>query len=262
MGSWFSIIQETETPHIYNKNIDMKKCNNPQCTTPEALFSKNKNYKDNLHPRCKECVKKSVKVSMEKRKEYYAEQTKKHGKLWREANPEAYSENHRKSNDRLREIGYWKKYYQENKTRLSEYSQTEEVVEKRKARWRERYANDINFKLKELMKANFHLFFKDKGKNKHLSFSKVVGYTYEELRFHLEKNFRNGMDWGNFGELWEIHHVKPQNMFGVEEEQVKECWKLNNLLPLWKTTEISHQMGDNTIGNRNVGKSEIYRPQK
>jgi hypothetical protein len=67
------------------------------------------------------------------------------------------------------------------------------------------------------------------------------------------------MTWENFGNLWEIHHIKPQNMFDpLNEQEVKECWDLNNLLPLWKTTEISEQMGDNLKGNRNLEKTKIY----
>ena len=67
------------------------------------------------------------------------------------------------------------------------------------------------------------------------------------------------MNWENFGILWEIHHIKPQNMFNpLNELEVKECWDLNNLLPLWKTTEISKQMGDTIKGNRNIKKDEIY----
>jgi len=44
------------------------------------------------------------------------------------------------------------------------------------------------------------------------------------------------------------------------EDEIKECWSLNNLFPLWKTTEISLQMGDNIKGSRNVSKTEIYNP--
>jgi hypothetical protein len=31
-----------------------------------------------------------------------------------------------------------------------------------------------------------------------------------------------------------------------------------NILPLWKTTEISEQMGDNLKGNKNLEKTKIY----
>jgi hypothetical protein len=244
----------------------MKICNNPKCSSkgsflPLNEFNKNKNNKDGLSHRCKKCVKESVKKSYNKNREYYIKDSIKRQKQFKESNPEEYLEYRKKWNNKSKEEGYWKKYYQDNKEKLKEYSTQEYVKEKRNNRWRKRYKEDINFKLQEVMKANFHLFFKDQGKNKNLSFNSIVDYSYEDLKLHLETNFREGMSWDNYGELWEIHHIKPQNLFNPSKvEELKECWKLPNLLPLWKTTQISEQMGDSTKGNRNVKKDEIYKP--
>lgn len=239
----------------------MKKCNNPKCESPNPQFYKNKNNKDGLSNRCKDCVKKSVKKSYNKNKEYYIKDSIERQKKFKQNNPEEYLEYRKKWNEKLKEEKYWKSYYQKNKEKIAGYSKLEKVVERRKKKWKERYYTNTSYRLKEILKANFHLFFKDKGKNKTLSFTSVVDYTYEELKEHLTKNFREGMSWGNFGELWEIHHIKPQSMFNVEDvDDVKKCWKLNNMIPLWKTTEISKQMGDTTIGNRNVPKDKIYKP--
>lgn len=239
----------------------MKVCNNPKCESTNPQFNKNRNNKDGLSNRCKDCVKKSVKESYYKNREYYVKQETERSKKWRESNPELYEIQRKKWNGKYKEEGYFKQYYKDNSERMSEYSKLDEVVERRKKRWKERYYTDIPFRLKEITKANFHLFFKDQGKNKSLSFSKVINYTYEELEKHLTKNFREGMNWENFGELWEIHHIKPQNMFDVESiEDIEKCWELDNMIPLWKTTEISKQMGDTTLGNRNVPKDVIYKP--
>lgn len=246
----------------------MKKCNNPNCEFEGELLSlteffKNKCNKDGYSHRCKKCVRKSAKISYYKNHQYYLDKSKEYVKEYREKNPKKYKEVKKKNSKKLMEKGYWKKYYQENKERLSEYSKMEEVGERRRNRWRERYKNDEKFRLKEIMKSNFHLFFKDKGLKKDLSFSKIMNYTYGDLKNHLENNFREGMTWENFGELWEIHHIKPQNLFNPKvKKEVKECWGLNNLIPLWKTTQISHLMGDNIEGNRNISKTEIYNPNK
>ncbi len=239
----------------------MKKCNNPKCESLNPQFNKNKNNKDGLINRCKDCVKKSVKKSYNKKKEYYIKDAIERQNKWRKTNPELYQIQTQKWNAKYKEEGYFKQYYKDNSERLSKYSKLEEVVERRKERWSERYYTDIPFRLKEILKANFHLFFKDKGKNKTLSFTSVIDYTYEEFEEHLTKNFREGMNWSNFGELWEIHHIKPQSMFDARNvDDIRECWELNNMIPLWKTTEISKQMGDTTIGNRNVPKDKIYQP--
>ena len=237
----------------------MKKCNNPKCKSPNPQFNKNKNNKDGLSNRCKDCVRKSVKESYNKNKEYYIKDSIKR----QNKNPKKYKEyqkQYREENkDKLKES--YKQYYINNKEKYSEYSQRKDVIEKRKKRWKHRYYTDVSFRLKEILKANFHLFFKDKGKNKNLSFNSIIEYSYKDLKNHLESNFREGMNWDNFGELWEIHHIKPQSIFNIENiNEIKECWELNNLIPLWKTTEISKQMGDITLGNRNVPKDEIYKP--
>lgn len=63
----------------------------------------------------------------------------------------------------------------------------------------------------------------------------LVGYTVETLMQHLEINFLPGMSWENMGE-WHIDHIKPRSSFHYEseyDEDFKECWKLENLRPLW-----------------------------
>ena len=242
----------------------MKKCNNPNCELENKFqslenFNKNKNNKDGLSNRCKKCVKKSVKSSYLKNKEYYCKTETERYKNWKIHNPEKYKQQSLFWNEKYKNEGYWQKYYQNNKEKITDKYKQKIVKDKRNAKWKHRYKNDIKFKLKILMQANFHLFFKDKGLNKNLSFSKIINYTYNDLIKYLEINFRLGMNWENFGILWEIHHIKPQNMFNpLNELEVKVCWDLNNLLPLWKTTEISKQMGDTIKGNRNIKKDEIY----
>jgi hypothetical protein len=242
----------------------MKICNNPKCTYNNILqpllnFNKNKNTKDGYSNRCKNCVKQSVRKSYENNKSYYIADSIKRQKEYRIQNPEGYKEYRNKWNNILKEERYWEQYYQQNKAKLKEYSKLKKVKDKRNERWKQRYYSDTSFRVKEIMKSNFHLFFKDKGLNKNLSFTKIINYSYKDLIVHLETNFRTGMTWENFGNLWEIHHIKPQNMFNpLNEQEVKECWDLNNLLPLWKTTEISEQMGDNLKGNRNLEKTKIY----
>lgn len=246
----------------------MKKCSNIKCISkgeilPLDSFNKNKSSKDGYHYRCKNCAKQSVKTSYLKNKEYYVKDSVERQKNWKNKNPLEYKKLRNKWNEEYKNKEYWKEYYQNNKEKFKEYNKKEEVVNKRNERWRKRYQTDIIFKLKEIMRANFHSFFKDKGKTKNHSFSKIINYSYDDLKTHLQNNFREGMNWDNFGELWEIHHIKPQNLFNPSNKKdIKECWDVNNLIPLWKTTEISLLMGDNILGNRNITKNEIYNPNK
>lgn len=63
----------------------------------------------------------------------------------------------------------------------------------------------------------------------------LVGYTLEDLKRHLENQFKDGMSWENYGK-WHIDHIKPKSSFkfqSTENEEFKRCWSLDNLQPLW-----------------------------
>jgi len=63
----------------------------------------------------------------------------------------------------------------------------------------------------------------------------LVGFTLDELRAHLEKQFADGMSWDNYGE-WHIDHIIPiaaHNFRLPEHRDFKRCWSLSNLQPLW-----------------------------
>lgn len=76
---------------------------------------------------------------------------------------------------------------------------------------------------------------------KKASWTKLVGYTVDDLRRHLERQFANGMSWANFGD-WHIDHIVPISHFkfsSAEDEQFKQCWAITNLRPLWARANIS-----------------------
>lgn len=77
--------------------------------------------------------------------------------------------------------------------------------------------------------------------NKHnLNWEQVVGYTLDDLIKHLESQFENGMSWDNYGD-WHIDHIKPVSSFNIkfiEDKELKECWSLQNLQPLWAGENI------------------------
>jgi len=57
---------------------------------------------------------------------------------------------------------------------------------------------------------------------------------------HLEKQFKDGMTWDNYGD-WHIDHIRPISSFNFksyEDKEFKECWDLNNLQPLWAEENI------------------------
>jgi hypothetical protein len=96
-----------------------------------------------------------------------------------------------------------------------------------------RRAVDIDFRLKDVLRKRM--------RNALLGHSKaektmgLLGCSMDELKAHLASQFRNGMDWSNYGKNgWHIDHIKPCCSFDltVGEEQ-RKCFHFTNLQPLW-----------------------------
>lgn len=63
----------------------------------------------------------------------------------------------------------------------------------------------------------------------------IVGYTLEALVRHLERQFYDGMSWGNYGSAWQVDHIIPLAYFqrlGWTDDLVRVAWALSNLRPL------------------------------
>lgn len=66
-----------------------------------------------------------------------------------------------------------------------------------------------------------------------------LGCSIEELRKHLEAQFKPGMTWDNYGRkkgqrCWEIDHIVPLASFDLSDrEQLLRAVNWRNLQPLW-----------------------------
>jgi hypothetical protein len=67
----------------------------------------------------------------------------------------------------------------------------------------------------------------------------LLGCSIEDLKLHLESQFKPGMTWENYGrkkgiQCWEIDHILPCASFDLTDpEQQKRCFNYTNLQPLW-----------------------------
>lgn len=76
-----------------------------------------------------------------------------------------------------------------------------------------------------------------------------LGYTIEELKQHIEKQFEPWMNWDNWGVYnialwdnndkstwtWQVDHIKPLSSFKIKsmlDSSFKECFSLENLRPI------------------------------
>lgn len=86
-------------------------------------------------------------------------------------------------------------------------------------------------------------FYKHKRRKDGLFWEKIVGYDTQELKEHLENQFKDGMTWDNYGRNgWHIDHKIPISLFVITSAKCKgfkKCWGLENLQPLWEKENIS-----------------------
>ena len=134
-----------------------------------------------------------------------------------------------------------KDYYQENKEKIQE--QHKEYYQKNKDKVKQRRNQRINenaeLKLRRNLRRRLHHALK--GENKSASITKLIGCSLEELKKHLESQFKPGMSWDNYGYYnWHIDHIKPCVRFDLSkpEEQYK-CFHYTNLRPLWAKENLS-----------------------
>ena len=127
----------------------------------------------------------------------------------------------------------FKQFYRDNKEKILSknkeyYSKNKVKIQaKNKIYWNNKYHTDINFKLAQVLRKRLYSAIK--------GYSAVddLGCSIEELRFHLESQFKDNMSWDNYGE-WHIDHIKPLASFDLtNEEELKKACNYTNLQPLW-----------------------------
>lgn len=158
---------------------------------------------------------------------------------------------HRKNRDRsLNNARQWKA---ENRERIRKYNreyyarrQREENQRTRawkaanrdkiNARRRERMRTEPEFRTEKVMR---DLLSRTLRFPKNRRTSEILGYTPQELKTHLEKQFTKGMSWDNHGD-WHIDHIVPVSVFvkqGDYDPAVINA--LPNLQPIWASQNFS-----------------------
>jgi hypothetical protein len=68
----------------------------------------------------------------------------------------------------------------------------------------------------------------------------LIGYSFADLRIHLERQFAPGMSWDNYGD-WHVDHIVPLSTFHItspDDPAMKQAWAMTNLRPLWATENL------------------------
>jgi hypothetical protein len=73
-----------------------------------------------------------------------------------------------------------------------------------------------------------------KGRCKSASTQQLIGCSISELHAHIEKQFRPGMTWENYGPVWHIDHARPCKAFNLSSPiEQRKCFNFRNLQPLF-----------------------------
>lgn len=145
-----------------------------------------------------------------------------------------------------------KEYYKNKKVMISNYQKLYRIFNKEKIRNKDRkyYLNnivkiknnskkykrdrrkiDINYKLSENLRSRLYKIIKNIYKSG--SAVKDLGCSINDLKIYLEKQFKPGMAWDNYGK-WHLDHIKPLSSFNLtDRNQFLAACYYTNYQPLW-----------------------------
>ena len=181
--------------------LGYKWCSKCRTTKNIEAFAKNKSSVYGLDSTCKECRKNSA----TKRRIDFPEKT-------REIRRNSRNKHAEKSRQDKKE------WARKNQDHIREYK-------------RNKYNIDPEYKLICTCRQLVKRMFKSTGIKKCYKTQEVLGYTVKELKEHIEKQFKPGMTWDNYGE-WHIDHIVPISLAKKLQEGI-ELSRLENLQPLW-----------------------------
>ena len=183
-------------------------------------------------------------------KKYYKTHKKqfmKYGKIYRKTHKEELKKHHKeyRQTHKIERKEYDIKFKKSHNTYYSYYGKEyrPEHREQRRTYINNRRKTNINFKLvgnlrKRICKAL-------RGISKSKTTLKLLGCSIGQLKNHLEKHFKRGMNWKNYGngkDKWNIDHIIPKSLFkyeAPENNEFKQCWALANLQPMWMSENCS-----------------------
>jgi len=137
-----------------------------------------------------------------------------------------------------KESDYYKEYRKENKEYFNQYCTNHYHTKKELYReWnKNKYHTDIGFRIKHVTSARISEALKLYNTLKKDRTIEYLGCNMEEYTQYLEFYFSPEMTWDNYGEYWEIDHIKPIASFDLNiEENLYTCFHYLNTQPLEKT---------------------------
>lgn len=121
-----------------------------------------------------------------------------------------------------------------------------EIKRKNKIKYKDKYLQSENKRNKEKRdKDPYYRFNRNlskqiweilKGRKNGKSWKRFIDFEINDLIKTIEKQFREGMTWDNYGTYWELDHIIPLNHYKsldiTDEQRVRLAWRIDNLQPL------------------------------
>jgi hypothetical protein len=204
-----------------------------QWLTPERFAEKMANDKERLvryTTENAEVIRLKHAEKYEKNKEYYKAKAKENHAKNRERNNKRNSEYQKKNAEILKQKH--NEYRAKNRERARRWQRRYAVANHSKImdKLRERRRNDPLFRLKDAIRGSVRAYLGSKKTRRSATFE-IVGCTPDFLRSHLEKQFKPGMTWENYGSHWHVDHRIPLAS-GTTPEEVMGLSHWTNLQPL------------------------------
>lgn len=114
---------------------------------------------------------------------------------------------------------------------------------KRRASEKARYANDARARISHSLRSRVNGWLR--GATRSASLTKLVGCSAPELVGHLERLWKPGMSWENYGRKgWHIDHIRPLASFNqLDPAHQAVAWHYSNLQPLWAVENLAKGSG-------------------
>ena len=182
---------------------------------------------------------------------------KEYRSIYNECNKHKFKNYHLSNKEKI--LTQQKKYYYTNKEKIISQQKEWKKNNKEKLKIYEknhRLKNKIFFQIKNSINCRIWEALKSNQQSKKYKGEEYLGCKIKDYKKYLESLFFPEMNWKNFGEIWEIDHIKPCSSFDLTNlEQQKQCFHYSNTQPLFKTTKISQKFGySDQMGNRNKNK--------
>lgn len=219
--------------HKFISKVEYKHCFKCKEWKTLNVFNKNKNVWDGLNRKCRECEKQYRLLN----KERLAEKNKQ----YRISNKEKIKEYKKNNKEKYKEYdkNYQENYRKSNKEALTKYFKTRYQKKKTEINRKncERIRNNNSLRLLRNLRCRINKAIKCDIKSEKTR--ELLGCSIEKLKYSLEKKFKDGMNWNNYGRLWHIDHIIPCAAFNMESilEQ-RLCFYYKNLQPLWKKENL------------------------